>query len=69
MKDAGIVRNRAKIAAAVNNAQRLLEVRQEFGTFAKYMWSWVDGKPIVHELRTLKDFRPPPTKPWRGRKI
>lgn len=55
VKDAGIVRNRAKIAATVNNAQRFLEVRQEFGTFAKYMWSWVNGRPIVSELRTLKD--------------
>src|SRR5687768_11674849 len=44
--DAGIIRNRAKIEAAVNNAQRLLEVRQEFGTFAKYMWSWVGGQTI-----------------------
>jgi DNA-3-methyladenine glycosylase I len=54
-KDAGIVRNRAKIAATVNNAQRFLEVRREYGTFAKYMWSWVNGQPIVNELRTLKD--------------
>lgn len=58
LKDAGIIRNRAKIEAAVNNAQRLLDVRQEFGTFAKYMWSWVGGKPIVHRLRTLKDYQP-----------
>ena len=56
MNDAGIVRNRAKIEAAVNNAQRFLEIRKEFGTFARYMWSWVGGKPIVHELRTLKDY-------------
>jgi DNA-3-methyladenine glycosylase I len=56
--DAGIIRNRAKIEAAVNNAQRLLEVRDEFGTFAKYMWSWVDGKPIVNRPRTLKDYKP-----------
>jgi DNA-3-methyladenine glycosylase I len=58
MKDAGIIRNRAKIEAAINNAQRLLEVRKEFGTFAKYMWSWVGGKPIIHQMRTLKDFVP-----------
>jgi DNA-3-methyladenine glycosylase I len=56
--DAGIIRNRAKIEAAVNNAQRLLEVRQEFGTFDKYMWSWVGGQPIVHEMRSLNDYRP-----------
>jgi DNA-3-methyladenine glycosylase I len=56
--DAGIIRNRAKIEASVNNAQRLLEVRDEFGTFAKYMWSWVGGKPIVNRPRTLKDCKP-----------
>jgi len=58
LKDEGIIRNRAKIKAAINNATRLLEVRREFGTFAKYMWSWVDGRPIVHRLRTLADYQP-----------
>ena len=58
MADEGIVRNRAKIAAAVNNARRLLEVRDEFGTFSKYMWSWVDGRPVVNRPRTLKDYKP-----------
>lgn len=58
MKDAGIIRNQAKIEAAVNNAKRFVEVRNEFGTFADYMWSWVDGKPIVHEMRSIKDYRP-----------
>ena len=56
--DAGIIRNRAKIEAAVNNAQRLIEVRKEFGTFAKYMWSWVDGKPIDSRMRSMKDIKP-----------
>jgi DNA-3-methyladenine glycosylase I len=56
VNDAGIIRNRAKIQAAVNNARRFLEVREEFGTFAKYMWSWVGGAPIIHRLRTLKDY-------------
>ena len=56
MKDAGIVRNRAKIAAAVANAKAFLNVRDEFGTFSKYMWPWVGGKPIIHRLRTLKDY-------------
>jgi DNA-3-methyladenine glycosylase I len=56
--DAGIVRNQAKIKAAINNAQRLLEVREEFGTFAKYMWSWVGGKPIVNRLQSIKDCKP-----------
>ncbi|MGE0760330.1 MAG: DNA-3-methyladenine glycosylase I [Pirellulaceae bacterium] len=56
LQDAGIIRNRAKIEAAINNARRLLEVRDEFGTFSKYMWSWVGGQPIVHQLRSLKEY-------------
>jgi DNA-3-methyladenine glycosylase I len=56
LADEGIIRNRAKIEAAINNAQRLIEVRKEFGTFAKYMWSWVGGQPIVHEIRTQRDY-------------
>ncbi len=58
MNDEGIVRNRAKIEATVNNARRFLEVREEFGTFAKYMWSWVGGKPLVNRMRSLKDYNP-----------
>jgi len=58
LKDPGIVRNRAKIEASVHNANRLLDVREEFGTFAKYMWSWVEGKPLVHQIRTIKDYKP-----------
>jgi DNA-3-methyladenine glycosylase I len=58
MGDAGIIRNRAKIEATINNANRLQEVRDEFGTFAKYQWSWVDGRPIVNRNRTVKDFKP-----------
>jgi DNA-3-methyladenine glycosylase I len=46
LKDAGIIRNELKIRAAINNAQRFIEVRKEFGTFARYMWNFVDGKPI-----------------------
>lgn len=56
--DEGIVRNRAKIKAAVNNAQRLLEVRDECGTFSNYMWSWVDGTPIQNRPRSLADYVP-----------
>jgi DNA-3-methyladenine glycosylase I len=58
MNDAGIVRNGAKIEAAINNAQRFIEVRKEFGTFAKYMWSWVDHRPIVGKLKSIKDVKP-----------
>jgi DNA-3-methyladenine glycosylase I len=48
-KDAGIVRNRAKIKAAIHNARLFIELRKEFGSFSKYMWSWVGGKPIRHK--------------------
>jgi DNA-3-methyladenine glycosylase I len=56
MNDAGIVRNRLKIEAAVTNAARFIEVQKEFGSFSTYMWSWVGGKPIEHRLRTVKDY-------------
>jgi DNA-3-methyladenine glycosylase I len=56
LNDAGIIRNRAKIEAAINNAKRFQEVQKEFGTFAKYAWSFVKGKPIMHAIRTLKDY-------------
>jgi DNA-3-methyladenine glycosylase I len=58
MQDAGIIRNRAKIAAAIENAKRFLHVQQEQGSFATYMWSWVGGRPLAHRLRTLKDYPP-----------
>lgn len=55
MQDAGIIRNRLKILATINNAQRFVEVQQEFGTFSKYIWNFVDGKPIINHPQTLKD--------------
>ena len=56
LRDKGIIRNRAKIEAAIHNAQRFLEVQKEYGSFSRYMWSWVKGKPLVHRFRRLKDF-------------
>jgi DNA-3-methyladenine glycosylase I len=47
-QDASIIRNEAKIRAAVNNAQRFLELQKEFGSFDKYQWSWTKGKPIYN---------------------
>lgn len=46
LADAGIVRNRLKIAAAIENAQRFLAVQRELGTFDAYLWGFVDGRPI-----------------------
>jgi DNA-3-methyladenine glycosylase I len=56
LRDAGIIRNRQKIDAAIANARRFLDVQREFGTFARYMWSWVGHRPIQHRLRALKDY-------------
>jgi DNA-3-methyladenine glycosylase I len=50
-----IIRNKMKIAATVNNAQRFLEVQEEFGSFDKYIWSFIDYKPIVNSFRTMKE--------------
>lgn len=58
MQDPGIVRNRLKIAAAVTNARAFLEVQAEHGSFDRYVWSFVGGRPIVSRRRTLKDVPP-----------
>jgi DNA-3-methyladenine glycosylase I len=56
--DPGIVRNRLKVNAAVNNAKRFLEVQKEFGSFDKYIWGFVDGKPIINRWKSIKQIRP-----------
>jgi DNA-3-methyladenine glycosylase I len=55
LKDAGIVRNRLKIEAAVSNARAFLHVRKEFGTFDKYLWGFVKGKPVFHGLKSFSE--------------
>ena len=55
LRNDGIVRNRLKIAATIENAKRFIEVRKEFGTFDAYLWSFVGGKPIHNHWRTLAD--------------
>lgn len=55
MADAGIVRNRQKIEAAVGNARRFLDVQGSFGSFDAYVWRFVDGKPLVHRRRKQSD--------------
>jgi len=52
----GIVRNRAKISATINNAQRFLEVQNEFGSFDAYIWRFVDGKPVVNKIDKIEDY-------------
>jgi len=53
--NAGIVRNRLKVAAAVANAKAFLAVQKEFGSFDAYLWGFVDGKPIRGERREMGD--------------
>ena len=55
LRDPGIIRNRAKVASAVENAQSFLEVQREHGSFDAFAWSFVGGKPIRRRPRTLKD--------------
>jgi DNA-3-methyladenine glycosylase I len=51
--DPGIVRNRLKIAATVGNARAFLEVQREFGSFDRYLWSFVDDKPVIRASRAV----------------
>jgi len=55
MSDAGIVRNRLKIESATTNAKAFLEIQKEFGTFDKYIWSFVGGAPLLMKRASLKD--------------
>jgi len=55
MANAGIVRNRLKIAATIQNAKAFNEVRSEFGNFDAFIWRFVDGKPIRNHRRSMKD--------------
>ena len=55
LADAGIVRNRAKIEAAVANARAFLALQEEFGSFSSYVWSYVGGRPLRGRRRTLAD--------------
>jgi len=55
LKDEGIIRNKLKVESAVTNAKAFLEVRKEFGTFNKYIWKFVNGKPIQNKFKSLKE--------------
>ncbi len=54
LKDAGIIRNRLKIAATISNARAFLKVQEEFGSFDKYIWQFVNGKPKQNSWKTHK---------------
>ncbi|MEQ6168394.1 DNA-3-methyladenine glycosylase I [Ekhidna sp. MALMAid0563] len=55
LQDASIIRNRAKIEATINNANRFLEVQEEFGSFDNYIWRFVGGSPIVNKWKAMNE--------------
>ena len=55
LQDAGIIRNQLKIRGTIANAIAFIKVQEEFGSFSKYIWNFIDGKPIVNHYNTMKD--------------
>lgn len=55
IQNSGIIRNRLKIKSAISNAKAFIEVQKEFGSFDKFLWDFVDGKPIQNHWRTLAE--------------
>lgn len=55
LQNPGIIRNRLKIKSAITNASAFLAVVQEFGSFDRYLWSWVDGQPIINQWSTISE--------------
>ena len=55
LQNEGIIRNRLKITAAIQNAKCFLAVQKEFGSFDKYIWKFVNGKPIINKRKSLKE--------------
>ncbi|MBI3803326.1 MAG: DNA-3-methyladenine glycosylase I [Nitrospirae bacterium] len=55
LDDPGIVRNRLKVAAAILNAQKTLEVQKEFGSLDRYLWQFVEGRPVRNASKTFKE--------------
>ncbi|CAG5078534.1 DNA-3-methyladenine glycosylase I [Parvicella tangerina] len=55
INNSGIIRNRLKIKAAITNAQAFMQVQEEFGTFCKYIWSFVDHTPIQNSFQSMKE--------------
>lgn len=56
-ENSGIIRNKLKIKATVTNAQAFIKVQEEFGSFSKYIWGFVDGKPIDNQPKTLSEVK------------
>jgi len=58
LSDPGIIRNRLKVEATITNAKRLIEAEKDFGSFDKYIWRFVDGRPIRHKFSSLSQIPP-----------
>jgi DNA-3-methyladenine glycosylase I len=56
IQNPGIIRNRLKIEASVNNARRFLEVQKEYGSFSRYIWNFVNNRPKINRITTLADY-------------
>ncbi len=55
LQNKGIIRNKLKVKSAITNAQLFMEVQKEFGSFSKFIWNYVDGKPIVNTFHKRED--------------
>ena len=55
LQDPGIIRNRKKIESSINNAQRFLEVKEQYGSFCKYLWGFTDGKQLVNHFAKFSE--------------
>ena len=55
MNDAGIIRNKLKILSTIENAKRFIDIQKEFGSFDKYIWGFVNHKPIMNNFKTMKE--------------
>lgn len=58
LQDPGIIRNRLKVAATIGNAKAFLAVQKEFGSFDRYIWQFVDHKPVINRFKTLSEIPP-----------
>ncbi|MEA1986718.1 MAG: DNA-3-methyladenine glycosylase I [Candidatus Marinimicrobia bacterium] len=55
LKDKGIIRNRLKIKATITNAKEFIKIQNEFGSFSKYIWAFVNYKPIINKFKTISE--------------
>ncbi|HBS21832.1 DNA-3-methyladenine glycosylase I, partial [Thalassospira sp.] len=55
LADPGIIRNRAKVAASILNANAFIEIQKEFGSFDAYIWDFIGGKPIINHWKAMSD--------------